>query len=51
MEAYCVKCKTKREFKEGAKEMVMEGKRGSRRVMKGQCSVCGTNMVRILGKA
>jgi len=51
MEAYCVKCKAKREMQE-AKEIVMKGKGGTkRRAMKGICPVCGTKMFRILGKA
>ncbi len=50
MEAYCVKCKAKRNMKD-EKEEVMHGKRGDRRVMKGMCEICGTKMVRILGKA
>ena len=50
MEAYCVKCKAKREMK-NEKEEVMTGARGNRRVMKGECTTCGTRMVRILGKA
>ncbi len=50
MEAYCVKCKAKRNMKNEREER-MEGKRGARRVMKGECEICGTKMVRILGKA
>lgn len=49
MEAYCVKCKAKREMKE-AKEVSMKGKGGVvRRAMKGKCPNCGTAMFRILG--
>ncbi len=51
MEAYCVKCKAKREMKD-AKEITMKGKGGTkRRAMKGTCPKCGTGMYRILGKA
>ncbi len=51
MEAYCVKCKAKREMND-AKEVSMKGK-GSvkRRAMTGVCPKCGTKMFRILGKA
>lgn len=47
---YCVKCKEKREMKD-AEEVSMPGKGGDRRAMKGKCSVCGTGMYKILGKA
>jgi hypothetical protein len=43
-EAYCVKCKTKREIKDGHEETMDNG----RRALKGQCSVCGTNLTRFL---
>ena len=47
--AYCVKCKAKREMKEG-QEVEMKGKGGkSRRAMKGKCPDCGTTMFRIMG--
>ena len=45
-EAYCVKCKQKREMKD-PHEAVTNG----RRMLKGTCPVCGTNMNRIMGKA
>jgi len=49
MEAYCVKCKAKREMK-SEKEVEMKGKGGTkRRGMSGICPVCGTKMFRILG--
>jgi len=49
-EAYCVKCKAKREMKD-AKEVAMKGKGGvERRAMTGICPVCGTKMFKILGK-
>lgn len=48
-EAYCVKCKSKREMKD-AKEVEMNGKGGKKRAaMKGTCPVCGTGMFKILG--
>ena len=48
-EAYCVKCKAKREIKD-AKEVAMKGKGGSeRRALKGSCPECSTTMFRILG--
>lgn len=49
VEAYCVKCKDKREMKD-AKEVVMERKGGKKgRAMKGKCPKCTTTMFRILG--
>jgi hypothetical protein len=49
-EAYCVKCRQKREMKD-AKEIEMKGKGGMvRRAMKGVCPTCGTGMYRIMGK-
>lgn len=51
MEAYCVKCKAKREMKD-EKEIAMKGKGGTkRRAMTGTCPKCGTKMFRIMGKA
>ena len=47
MTGYCVKCKEKRDFAEGAEEVAF-GKKG-RRAMKGTCSTCGTGMYKILG--
>ena len=51
VDAYCVKCRAKREMKD-AKEVAMKG-RGTteRRAMKGVCSVCGTGMYKILPAA
>jgi len=50
-EAYCVKCKAKRDMKD-EKEVSMKGKGGvKRRAMTGTCPKCGTKMFRILGKA
>jgi len=49
MEAYCVKCKAKREMQD-AKEVAMKGKGDKpRRAMTGTCPKCGTKMFRILG--
>lgn len=45
-EAYCVKCKAKREF-EGEEVTLKNG----RRAAKGTCPVCGTTVMRILGKS
>jgi uncharacterized protein DUF5679 len=45
-DAYCVKCKEKRDF-EG--EVVVS--ESGRRMAKGICPVCGTKLNRILGKA
>lgn len=47
MEAYCVKCKSKREMN-NANEVTMKN---GRKAMKGTCPSCGTGMFRILGKA
>jgi len=47
MEGYCVKCKTKREIKDGNEVTMKNG----RKAMKGKCPECGTGMFRILGKA
>jgi len=49
--AFCVKCKQKRDMKD-EKEITMKGKGGTKRkAVTGTCSVCGTKMFRILGKA
>jgi len=44
-EAYCVKCKEKREFTGKVEEV------NNRRIAKGICPVCGIKVSRILGKA
>lgn len=50
MEAYCVKCKTKKEMKDG-KQVEMKGKGGvMRQALSGVCPDCGTKMFKILGK-
>ena len=46
MEAYCVKCKAKKEMQD-AKEVEMKN---GRLAMKGKCPDCGTSMFKILGK-
>ena len=45
-EAYCVKCKAKREMSEAAEVTMKNG----RKAMKGKCPNCGTGMYRIMGK-
>ena len=45
-EFYCVKCKEKREVTDA---VVAENANG-RRMAKGTCPVCGTTVVRIMGK-
>ncbi len=45
MEAYCVKCKQKREMKD-AKQVTMKN---GKKAMTGSCSACGTKMFRIGG--
>jgi len=47
MEAYCMKCKQKREVKNAEEKVNEKGLK----MIKGQCSVCGTNVAKILGKA
>lgn len=50
-EAYCVKCKAKKEM-QGAQEVDFKGKGGSlRRALTGTCPTCGTKMFKILPKA
>lgn len=46
VEAYCVKCKAKRDMKD-PKEVTMAN---GRKAMKGTCPVCGTGMFKIMGK-
>lgn len=48
-EAYCVKCKAKRNMKD-PQEVEMNGKGGTKRMaMTGICENCGTKMFRIMG--
>jgi hypothetical protein len=50
-EAYCVKCKQKREMK-NEQEVEIKGKGGTtRKAMQGVCAVCGTKMFKILKKS
>jgi len=44
---YCVKCREKRVIKNPVEQKMKNG----RLAMKGVCSVCGTKMFRIMGKA
>jgi len=47
-EAYCVKCKAKRDMKD-EKEVEMKRKGGKKgRALSGTCPECGTKMFRIL---
>ncbi|MCK4423059.1 MAG: hypothetical protein KAV18_03210 [Candidatus Omnitrophica bacterium] len=46
MEAYCVKCKAKKEIKDEQEVTMKNG----RKALKGKCPSCGTGMYRILGK-
>lgn len=45
VEAYCVKCKAKKEMKE-PKEVTMKN---GRKAMQGTCPACKTGMFKILG--
>ncbi len=47
MEGYCVKCREKREMNNTEESVTAKGMK----IMKGQCSVCGTRMAKIIGKA
>jgi hypothetical protein len=46
-QAYCVKCKAKREMQNTQETTMKNG----RKAMKGTCPNCGTGMFRILGTA
>ena len=46
MEAYCVKCKAKRPMKNGKRVKT----KNNRNAMKGQCSTCGTTMMKFVAK-
>lgn len=50
MQAYCVKCRTKRDM-ESEQEVTFKGRGGKRKAMKGVCPKCGTKMFRIMGMA
>ena len=45
MEAYCVKCKQKREITDPEEVTLKNG----RRAAQGKCAVCGTKLFRMLG--
>ena len=45
VEAYCVKCKAKREMKDPKENTMANG----RKAMKGTCPTCGTGMFKIMG--
>ena len=45
VEAYCVKCKAKRNMKEAGEVTMANG----RKAMKGKCPECGTGMFKIMG--
>jgi len=47
MQAYCVKCKAKREMNDAKKVTMKNG----RPAMKGKCPTCGTGMYCILKKS
>ena len=44
-EAYCVKCREKREMK-GEREVTMKN---GRNALEGTCAVCGTKLFRMVG--
>ncbi len=46
VEAYCVKCRAKREIKNPQEVVLKNG----RKAIKGVCPVCGTTLYKILGK-
>jgi len=46
MQAYCLKCKSKKEMKDEEQVTLKNG----RKATKGKCPDCGTGMFRILGK-
>jgi DNA polymerase II large subunit len=46
MEAYCVKCKTKRDMQNPERVVLKNG----RPAMKGTCPVCGTKLLRFVKK-
>ena len=48
-DAYCVKCKTKRDLTNAVIELSVKGNRTTR-LAKGACPVCGTKLSRILPK-
>lgn len=49
VQAYCVKCKEKRDM-QNPQKVEMPARGGSRPAMKGTCGKCGTGMFKILPK-
>ena len=47
MQAYCVKCREKRDLVDGEEVVMKNGKKA----MQGKCPECGTKLFRIMGKA
>ena len=45
VEAYCVKCKAKRDMEDPKENIMANG----RKAMKGTCPTCGTGMFKIMG--
>jgi NAD-dependent SIR2 family protein deacetylase len=50
MEAYCVKCKAKKQMKDPTETKVGAKGGGTRPAMQGKCPDCGTKMMRFLPK-
>jgi len=50
-EAYCVKCKAKREMKEATQVEINAKGGGKRPALQGICPECDTKMMRILPKS
>ena len=50
MEAYCVKCRQKVDMVD-VTEVVVDTKRGKKRIAKGTCPQCHGKVARIMGKA
>lgn len=49
-EAYCVKCRTKREMQDAQKVAMSAKGGGTRPALKGVCPTCGTGMFKIMPK-
>jgi Zn finger protein HypA/HybF involved in hydrogenase expression len=50
LQAYCVKCKGKKDILNGTEVEMKSKSEVKRYAMKGTCPDCGTSMFRILGK-
>ena len=48
MEAYCMKCKAKREYKGEPSYTEKQTSRGLKAIYRGNCSLCGTVMCKIV---